>query len=249
MTQAAAVRQVLIVDDEAPARERLMRLVGELDGWQASGTCSSGSQALAAIAENRPDVVLLDIEMPGMTGLEVAQRLAESPAPPAVVFTTAYDQFALDAFDTRAAGYVLKPVRRERLAAALDHARHLADALRPPAGPAAAPREHIGIRVRDELKVVAVRDIRYFEADQKYTTVHHDQGEDLIEVPLKQLEQEFDAAFVRIHRSLLVAVAAVDRVERDADGAARVRLRGDDRPLPVSRRQIAELKARLAGRR
>lgn len=252
MAVSGTERTLLIVDDEAPARERLARLVAEIDGWASAGTCVSGAEALEAVARERPDVVLLDIEMPGMSGIEVAHRLAALGAPPAVVFTTAYDQFALDAFDSRAAGYVLKPVRRERLAAALEHAGRLADALGAgdaEAGAGRRARNQIAIRVRDELRVVKLEDIRYFQAEQKYTIVHHPGGEDLIEESLKQLEQEFAESFVRIHRSLLVAIAEIARLERLDDGSYCIRLRSDAATLPVSRRQITELKSRLAGRR
>lgn len=252
MTAASRViRSLLIVDDEAPARERLTRIVEDIPGWACAGSCASGAAALEHVLANRPDVVLLDIEMPGMNGLEVAQELARLAAPPAVVFTTAYDQFALDAFESRAAGYVLKPVRRERLTDVLEHAGRLADALRQaaPQDAAGGPRKRLAIRVRDELRVVPVTDIRYFQADQKYTTVSHAGGDDLIEESLKQLEKEFAADFARVHRSVLVALAHVDGLERLDDGGCQVRLRGSDTRLPVSRRQIAELKSRLAGGR
>ena len=111
--------KVLIVDDEVPARERLGRLVDELEGWSVCGSCGTGREAIALTARLAPEVVLLDIRMPGMTGIEVARHLNTLESPPAVVFTTAYDQYALEAFDSRAVGYLLKPVRRERLASAL----------------------------------------------------------------------------------------------------------------------------------
>ncbi len=247
---SAAERTLLIVDDELPARQRLERIVGDLDGWTCAGSCSSGPEALAALSRQRPDVVLLDIEMPGMSGLEVAQCIADFDEPPAVVFATAYDQFALDAFDTRAVGYVLKPVRRERLAAALEHAGRLSPAMTAAVGEPAAPvRDRIVIRSRDELRVIALDDIRYFEADQKYTTVHHSAGEDLIEESLKQLEDEFGSAFVRVHRAYLVAIAQIDALDRLEDGAFHVRLRDCAERLPVSRRQLTELRSRLASGR
>jgi two-component system response regulator AlgR len=242
-------RRLLIVDDEEPARERLERIVGEIAGWVCAGVCASGAEALEAIVAGRPDVVLLDIEMPGVSGIELARRLADLESPPAVVFTTAYDQFALEAFDSRAAGYVLKPVRRERLVAALDHAARLADALVMPGADAGGSREQLAIRVRDEVRLVHIVDVRYFQSDNKYTTVYHAHGEDLIEESLKQLEREFAGRFVRIHRSALVAVAQIERLERLDDGAYQVRLREAGTCLPVSRRQIAELKARLAAGR
>jgi two-component system response regulator AlgR len=244
---------VLIVDDELPARERLQRLVAELPGCAVAGVCSNGTDALSLVAKLKPAVVLLDIRMPGMTGIEVARHLGALEHPPAIVFTTAYDEYALEAFESQAVGYLLKPVRSERLAQALKQAsRLLAPQLRGlglPAAPLAA-RQHVAVRVRDELKLIPVKDIRYFRADQKYVTVRHSRGEDLIDEPLKQLEEEFAPEFVRAHRSILVAIAHVEALERSVgdDGYA-IKLRGEVEPLAVSRRQLAELRKRLAGHR
>jgi two-component system response regulator AlgR len=244
---------VLIVDDELPARERLQRLVAELPGCAVAGVCSNGTDALSLVAKLKPAVVLLDIRMPGMTGIEVARHLGALEHPPAIVFTTAYDEYALEAFESQAVGYLLKPVRSERLAQALKQAsRLLAPQLRGlglPAAPLAA-RQHVAVRVRDELKLIPVKDIRYFRADQKYVTVRHSLGEDLIDEPLKQLEEEFAPEFVRAHRSILVAIAHVEALERSVgdDGYA-IKLRGEVEPLAVSRRQLAELRKRLAGHR
>jgi two-component system response regulator AlgR len=165
-----------------------------------------------------------------------------------VIFTTAFDQYALEAFDAHAVGYLLKPVRRERLAGALERAGLLTEAIlgelsRSTRG--LESRRHIAARVRDSLRLIPVAEVRYFEAEQKYVSVHHGGGIDLIEEPLRQLETEFPGRFVRIHRSLLVAVAAIEALEKDSAGGYHVRLRGDEAELPVSRRQVAELKARL----
>jgi len=240
-----ASRDVLIVDDEPPARERLERLVGEFDGWRVAGTCASGAEAIEQAARLKPDVVLLDIRMPGMSGIETAQHLGGLETPPAVIFTTAYDQYAIDAFEARAVGYLLKPVRRERLESALSYAARVSTALLDgfPQGPAAAPRRHVTARVRDELRLIPVKEIVYFRAEQKYVTVRHLRGEDVIDEPLKRLEDELAEEFVRIHRSLLVSVAQIDALERRADGYA-LRLRAGE-TLPVSRRQLGELKRRL----
>jgi two-component system response regulator AlgR len=246
----AATSSVLIVDDEPPARERLQRLIAELAGFRVTGTCATGFEALQLAGTLQPAVVLLDIRMPGMTGIEVARHLGALEQPPAVVFTTAYDQYALEAFDSHAVGYLMKPVRRERLEEALRYAskvsqavlRQLAAADRP-----LAARQHVAARVRDELKLIAVKDIRYFRADQKYVTVRHTRGEELIDESLRALEQEFARDFVRAHRSLLVGIAHIDALERASDGYT-IRLRGETEPLPVSRRQLTELRERLQGR-
>jgi two-component system response regulator AlgR len=242
---------VLIVDDELPARERLERLVGELPGWAVAGTCSNGADALALVGKREPAVVLLDIRMPGMTGIEVARHLGTFEEPPAIIFTTAYDEYALEAFEAQAVGYLLKPVRRERLQEALRHASRLSSPqLRGLAGPEQplAVRQHVAARVRDELRLIPVKDIRYFRADQKYVTVRHAGGEDLIDESLRHLEEEFARDFVRAHRSLLVAVAHIDALERHGDEGYALRLRGEAEPLPVSRRQVADLRKRLEGR-
>jgi two-component system response regulator AlgR len=242
---------VLIVDDEQPARDRLRRLVEELPGWAVAADCATGVDALPLVGKLRPAVALLDIRMPGMTGIELARHLGTLEQPPAIVFTTAYDEYALEAFESQAVGYLLKPVRRERLEEALKHASRLsAPQLRELATPQQplATRQHVAARVRDELKLIPVKEIRYFRADQKYVTVRHAHGEDLIDESLRQLEDEFARDFVRIHRSLLVAVAHVASLERTADGGYELTLRGDGETLPVSRRQIVDLRKRLAGR-
>ncbi len=249
---SGAGRALLIVDDEAPARDRLERLVAELPDWSCVGSCASGTEAIEQIERQRPAVVLLDIRMPGMGGIEVARHLARLPSPPAVIFTTAYDQYALEAFDSRAVGYVLKPVRRERLESALEHAARLTDAMLSELNRESAgfdKRRHIAARIRDELKLIPLDEILYFQAGQKYVSVHHAGGEHLIEDSLKQLEQEFPERFVRIHRSVLVAVTAIEALEKDAAGSWQVRLRGAGPALPVSRRQLTELKSRVGARR
>jgi two-component system response regulator AlgR len=245
-------RSLLIVDDEAPARERLERLVAELPGWNVAGSCGSGLDAIDQVQSLQPTVVLLDIRMPGMNGIEVARHLGNLENPPGVLFTTAYDEYALEAFDSRAIGYLLKPVRRERLAEALDHAVRLSESMLRSLGQVGsdfAQREHIAVRVRDDLQLIPLGAIQYFRADQKYVTVRHTGGEELVEESLKSLEAEFARSFVRIHRSILVAVAHVDALIKGDDGRYQIRIRSSGETLPVSRRQISELKARLAGGR
>ncbi len=235
---------MLIVDDEPPARERLRRLLEELPGTECAGEAGSGEEAVRLSAELEPDVVLLDIRMPGMDGLEAARRLASLAEPPAVIFTTAYEQHALEAFDAEASGYLLKPVRRERLAAALERAQRPSRAQRARLG-GSPPRSHIAARSRDQLRLIPLDEVLCFIAEQKYTTVRHTGGEDLIEDSLRSLEDEFGARFVRVHRSALVAIAQVDSVERDPDGQCAVNLRHGGGRLQVSRRLAAEVLRRL----
>lgn len=238
--------KVLIVDDEPPARERLRSLLGEIPEALVVGEAVSGAQALALTHDVAPDVVLLDVRMPGMDGLEAARHLNVLEEPPAVIFTTAYDQYAVEAFEAHAVGYLLKPVRKEQLAAALIRAGRLTRAqLQTLAAAGEARRTHIAARSREGLKLIPIEEVRYFLADRKYTTVSHLNGEDLIEDSLRLLESEFGALFVRIHRNALVAVKHLERIERDADGQYFVRLRGSAAPLAVSRRMAGELKDRF----
>ena len=208
--------RILIVDDEAPARERLRALVEGGPLGEVVGEAANGEEALRLAGGLTPDVVLLDVRMPGMNGLEVARHMALLPAPPAIVFTTAYDAYAVEAFEAEAVGYLLKPVRTERLAAALERAARLAspalDRLAGREGQAAA-RTHIGVRRRDGVHLVPLTEVLYFSADQKYTTLRHSGGSELIEDSLRALEEEFGARFVRVHRSEIIALDAVAHLE------------------------------------
>jgi two-component system response regulator AlgR len=243
---APAALKVLIVDDESPARERLRSMLAEIADIEVIGEAANGHEALTATSNLNPDVVLLDVRMPGMDGLEAARHLNVLEEPPAVIFTTAYDQYAVQAFEAHAVGYLLKPVRREQLAASLVRAGRLTRAqLQKLASGAEARRTHNAARLREGLKLIPIEEVQYFLADQKYTTVHHLKGEDLIEDSLRLLEREFSAAFARIHRNALVSVKYLERIERDADGQYFVHLRGCAAPLQVSRRMAGELKERF----
>ena len=241
--------KVLIVDDEAPARDRLRQLLEDSGEHEIVGEAAHGQAALDIAAKVAPDVVLLDIRMPGVDGIETAHHLNTFDSPPAIVFTTAYDEYAIDAFEANAIGYVLKPVRRERLDHALGQAARLTSAALFDVGKQsgiAEQRRHVCARIQGELKLIPIPEILYFIADQKYVSVVHSKGRDLIDDPLKALEQEFAEQFVRIHRGALVALGAVDVLKKDAEGRTQVMLRnggGDD--LFVSRRHVADVKRRL----
>jgi two-component system response regulator AlgR len=250
--------KVLIVDDEKPARDRLRQLLEDSGAHEVIGEAANGEAAIALSTSLGPDIVLLDIRMPGIDGIETAHHLNVLENPPAVVFTTAYDEYAIDAFEARAIGYVLKPVRRERLERALEHASRLTgQALSDFAGDARIEnrRNYVCARMQGELRLIPVAAISYFNADQKYVCVHHTSGEDLIDDSLKSLEQEFAEQFVRIHRGALVAVEKIEMLEKTADGKYRVVLRGgrqedDNAPddeLLVSRRHLATVRRRLKG--
>ena len=240
--------KVLIVDDEALARERLRSLLVEIPEAEVVGEAVNGQQSLMRTHELVPDVVLLDVRMPGMDGIEVARHLNMLAEPPAVIFTTAFDEYAVKAFDAHAVGYLLKPIRKEKLAAALERAGRLT---RPQLQKIAAAansdkrRTHIAARRREGLRLIPIEEVQYFFAEQKYTTVRHLSGADLIEDSLRALEEEFGADFVRIHRNALVGVRHLERIERNAEGQYFVRLRGCDAPLQVSRRMAGELRERF----
>jgi two-component system, LytTR family, response regulator AlgR len=244
---AAARLRVLIVDDEPPARERLRSLLAEIAEVDVVGEAANGQEALSSAHELAPDVVLLDVRMPGLDGLQAARHLNVLEEPPAVIFTTAYDQYAVAAFEAHAVGYLLKPVRQEQLAAALARAGRLTKAQLQKLARAGGEtrRSHIAARRREGVRLIPIEEVQYFLADQKYTTVRHLAGEDLIEDSLRLLESEFGAAFVRIHRNALVGARHLERIERNADGQYFVRLRGCEAPLPVSRRMAAELRERF----
>jgi two-component system response regulator AlgR len=240
--------RVLIVDDEAPARERLRSLLTEIGELDVAGEAAHGEQALQLAVDLSPDVVLLDVRMPGMDGIEAARQLNSLVEPPAVIFTTAYDEYALNAFDAQAVGYLLKPIRKEKLAAALAQAGRLTRAqLQRIAAAADAPpkRSHIAARHREGLRLIPIDEIQFFFAEQKYTTVRHLKGEDLIEDSLRSLEEEFGIALVRIHRNALVSVRFLEGIERNAQGHYFVKLRGCPAPLQVSRRMAGELRERF----
>ncbi|MGH8369564.1 MAG: LytR/AlgR family response regulator transcription factor, partial [Gammaproteobacteria bacterium] len=211
---------IAIVDDEAPARARLRELLRDIPDCNVVGEAGNGREALELWQNTQPDVMLLDIRMPVMDGMETARHLAAMDNPPAVIFTTAFDEFAVAAFDTHAIAYLLKPVRREKLADALSGAGRLnrVQLTRLATRHDAEARRHLCARLGDKLHVVAVENVQCFIAEQKYVTVCHTSGELLIDEALKDLEQEFAGRFIRVHRNALVAVAQVERLEKDDAG-------------------------------
>lgn len=232
--------KILIVDDEKPARDRLARMVGELDAHELVGEAVNGLEALGMAQSLEPDIVLLDIRMPGMDGIEAARHIAKLDEPPAVIFITAFSDHALEAFETHAVDYLLKPVKQERLQTALDAT------IRPTRAQASRSngvlsglesRQHICARVRGSLVLVPIDNIYYFHAEQKYVTVRHTEGEVLIEDALKGLEAEFGDRFHRIHRNALVSLSRLAGMQSEDDGH-RVTFRDIDDTLEVSRRHL-----------
>lgn len=246
--------KILIVDDEKPARDRLRQLIDDFDEYEVAAEAANGEEAIRLAAETRPDIVLLDIRMPGVDGIEAAHYLNKLDSPPAIVFATAYDQYAIDAFEARAIGYVLKPVRRERLASALEQAARLAAGTLAEVAAASnleSRRRHVCSMSHGQLKLIPLENVHYFRADQKYVCVHHAGGQDLIDDSLKSLEEEFADDFVRIHRGAVVAVDKIERLAKTADGKHLVILRDDSQQpaneLIISRRHLADVRRRLKG--
>lgn len=244
--------KIIIADDEPLARERLQTLLADVPGAEVVGEASNGREAITLASDRQADIVLLDIAMPELDGLEAARHLSQLKSPPAVIFCTAYDAHALAAFEASAVDYLVKPVRRERLRAALERAQRYngergpgasrAEAGEDPAGAAPIRRTHLCARMRGSLKLVAVSDVLYFLAEDKYVVVRHTGGEVLVEESLKALEHEFEDRFVRIHRNCLVAVERLAGLKRSTDGRVFADVRGIDSPLEVSRRNLPALR-------
>lgn len=233
----------LVVDDEVLARERLTRMLDQLEGCQVCGEAADGEQALGQVQALAPELVLMDIRMPGMDGLEAARHLLKLENPPAVVFTTAYGDHALEAFDTQAIDYLLKPIHPERLQQALDKARRLSPAQLDGVGDSEGRvRTHLCARNRGNLELIPVDEIAYLQADQKYVTVRSATQKILVEDALKTLEQEFAGRFMRIHRNALVATRLIRALEKDSQGRCRVVLEGIEERLEVSRRLLPEVR-------
>jgi two-component system response regulator AlgR len=258
--------RLLIVDDETPARSRLKTLLSDIAGTcphELVGEASSGQQALDMIAVLQPDLVLLDVQMPVMTGIELAAYLARQPNAPAVVFVTAFDEYALKAFEVHAIDYLLKPVRAQRLADAVARAvairAHAPVRLDAVSAELQRGRRHFSVQERGRVILVPATEVLYCKAESKYVTLRTREHEYLVEESLVSIEEEFGAHFVRIHRNALVALDAILGVERgsapvDAEdgeksekGGAQeswqVILRGLDERLPISRRQWSVVKA------
>ena len=241
--------RVLIADDEALARARLRELVTEIGDYTIVGEAANGKEALLMGTELRADIILMDIRMPGMDGLEAALHFCTTENPPAVIFTTAYGDHALAAFEAHAVDYLLKPIRKERLQSALGRAQQLThkqlSAMH--TGDEARVRTHISALVHGNIKLVPVAEILYFKADQKYITTCFLAGQVLIEDSLTTLEEEFGSRFLRIHRNALVAHAYIAGLEKNAEGTTMIKLRGVDEPLEISRRHVAMVRQCLKG--
>lgn len=233
--------KVLIADDEPPARNRLKSLLADIPNVTLVGEAGNGKEVLSIASEQLPDVLLLDIRMPVMDGIEAAEHAQKLYRPPAVIFTTAYDSHAMQAFELNAVDYLLKPIRLERLKAALAKAQVLGPAQREALHALAPQRTHFSIHERGRVLLVPVNDVIYLRAELKYLTLRTVEREYLLEDSLNRIEQEFSDRFLRIHRSCLVMRDAVrgfeSRPDSDGDKHWEVLLKGLDETLPLSRRQ------------
>jgi len=232
---------VLIVDDEQPARDRLRRLLEPMAEYHAAGEAANGAEALERIRELRPDIVLLDISMPGMDGMALAQALQDDGGGPAVVFCTAYQDQALRAFEVEAVDYVVKPVRAERLAKALEKASRFI-------GSAEEEEEQHFLRstVGGKVVLTPIARVICLVAEDKYTTVVHENGTTVVDESLTELENCYPSFFFRIHRNALVSRRHLRGLERTPEGVTHALLSGTDRKPEVSRRNVSSLRKLLS---
>jgi len=241
--------RILIVDDEPLACDRLKRMLSVIDGCMHVGEAGSGEQALEVAEKFSPDLVFMDVRMPGMDGLAAAQYLSDFEPPPAVIFCTAYDDYAVEAFSSQAIGYLLKPVKQVDLENAILRTKRINKAqlieLQDSLVYQTDGRSHIAAKNRRGIDLVAIADVRLFQADHKYVTAYHTQGEALLDETLKELEDEFENRFFRIHRNALISIPHIEGLERNLEGQFFVRLQGMDIRPQVSRRHVAPLRKLL----
>ena len=237
--------RILVVDDEKLARARIKELIESSGEHVIVGEAMNGNEAIEKSLTQKPECVLMDIRMPVMDGLEAAMHMQSMDTPPSVIFTTAYDQHALEAFEVNAIDYLLKPIRRDRLQAALQKAKRiskkqlhqLSQAQEEPNA-----RSHISVHMRGQINLIPVQDIIYFMADNKYVTIRTTTEQHLIEDSLVSLEEEFKERFLRIHRNALVAVDYIRGIEKQPNGRWRVLLRDIEDKLDVSRRHTPSVR-------
>ena len=240
--------KILIVDDEPLARERLHRQLQEINA-DSDIHCEifeaeNGLIALEQSELHNPDIVLLDIRMPGMDGIEAANKLSQLETPPAIIFTTAYDEYAIDAFESNAISYLLKPIRKEKLEKAIQSAKRLNRVqLQSIQTEESEPKnEYLSVRIHSGLRKIELNDIFYFQAEHKYVTVKYRGGEVLIEDSLKSLETRFDEKFIRIHRNALISKQQLVAIRKDQQGRYLTELKDVDEKIEVSRRHVAAVR-------
>ena len=238
---------VLIVDDEHLARQRLRKMLSATTDCQIVGEAETGEDALRKSQHSRPDVILMDIRMPGMDGIEAASYINRMDNPPAIIFTTAFSDHALDAFETHAIDYLLKPIKQSRLEAALDAAKRMNKAqlsqLRQ--DETGNSRQKICVKSRGSLELIPIDEILYFKAEQKYVTLRTADQEYLIEESLVMLEEEFSKLFIRIHRNALISRQAISGLVKNDEGHVCVNFNEIDDRLEVSRRHLPFIRKTL----
>jgi len=236
--------KILIADDERPARERLATLLDDWPEAEIVAMVSNGVEATEQTIKLEAEVVLLDIRMPGMSGIEAAQHLSKLEQPPAIIFTTAYSEFALDAFESNAIDYLLKPIKQKRLFKALSACSKLnkSQLMHLSGNKANRQRSHISVQKRGAIELIAVKDIYYFIADHKYITVRYKDGEVLLEETLKHLEEEFSDNFIRIHRNALVKKTQIVAMHKQSGGAMKLLLKDCLEQLDISQRMVAGIR-------
>lgn len=236
--------KILIADDERPARTRLRNLLRQSgSAVEVVGEAGDGDEVLEMYRQLRPDVVLLDIRMPGQNGLQICKQLSAFSSPPAVILVTAYDEHALQAFDAHAIDYVLKPVHQQRLDAALRKAVAFQSAQQlntDQNNTNSLSRTHLAVKDRDTVYLIPVTDVIYFKAEQKYVVIRTAKLELLSSESLKNLEQEFDGLFIRVHRNSLVAIQHIASLEKQSDGKCFIHFNAVSNVIEISRRHLSK---------
>ncbi len=239
------ISRVLIVDDEPLARDRLRRLIEQTDGYEVCADAENGEQALIETADHLPDIILMDIRMPTMDGLQAARQITRSDNSPAIIFCTAYDDYAVEAFQVQAIGYLMKPVRLENLQQALSQCARLNRLQQKTVAGLAdsgSQPEYFVAHTYKGSRLIDIQSIHYFIADQKYVAVHHTDGETLVDATLKEIEAQFPEKLLRIHRSTLVNGRYIEALHREPDGACYVVLKSESGKLQVSRRHTQSVR-------
>jgi two-component system response regulator AlgR len=232
---------ILIIDDEQPARDRLRRLLAGMPRFEVVGEAASSAEALERIRELSPDILLLDISMPGMNGMALARVLREGGASPAIIFCTAYQDQALNAFEVEAVDYLVKPVREERLENSLEKARRFLGR-----EDARGEDHYVRSTVGGKVVLTPIHRVICMISEDKYTTVIHEKGSTVIDESLTELEQKFPVLFFRVHRNALVSRKYLRGLARTRKGQTQVLLSGTDRKPEVSRRKVAALRKLLS---
>ena len=227
--------RVLVVDDEQLARQRLESMIDSIDGYEVCGMASQGEEALELCRQLQPDIALLDIRMPVLDGMQTAEIMAKEDFRTKVIFTTAYDEYAIDAFEVAAQGYLLKPINKEKLEKVLM-------SVAAKAGFLADGRSHLSASSRGNIELIPLDNVRVLQAEHKYVTVYHTQGESILDESLKSLENEFPNSFKRVHRNALVSAAHVVSMEKNIDGQYELKVEDCDVQPLVSRRLVSEVR-------